>query len=105
MSLSALSGSEDLATVVALAVLAAVAARAVRQVLGSAGGVGAGHQRRRGGLPGRATVARVAARHLPLRDSHGSSFLGLSQFCSVWVLSSASVDHRGSTAASCAWSG
>ena len=43
----------------------------VREVLGTAGGVRAGHQGRRGGLPGRATVARVAARHLPLRDSHG----------------------------------
>ena len=64
------SGSEDLATVGAGAVLAALAARAVRQVLGTAGGVGAGHQGRRDGLPLRATVARVAARHLPLRDSH-----------------------------------
>jgi len=45
----------------------------VREVLGTAGGVRAGRQVGRDGLPGRATVARVAARHLPLRDSH--SFL------------------------------
>ena len=65
-------GSEDLATVGLGAVLAALAARAVRQVLGTAGGVGAGHQGRRDGLPLRTAVARVAARHLPLRDSHCS---------------------------------
>ena len=64
--------SEDLATAGPGAVLAALTARAVRQVLGTAGRVGAGHQRRRDGLPLRATVARVAARHLPLRDSHCS---------------------------------
>src|SRR5918999_1468802 len=64
------SGSEDLTTVGRGAVLAALAARAVRQVLGTAGGVGARHQGRRDGLPLRATVTRVAARHLPLRDSH-----------------------------------
>src|SRR3954468_7157534 len=62
--------SEHLTTVVAGAVLPTVAAGAGRQVLGPAGGVGAGDQRGCGGLPGRATVARVAARHLPLRDSH-----------------------------------
>src|SRR3954451_18177547 len=63
--------SEDLATVGAGAVLAALGAGAVRQVPGTAGRVGARHQRRRDGLPLRATVPRVAARHLPLRNSHG----------------------------------
>ena len=62
--------SEDLATVGASAVLTAGAARAVREVLGTAGGVGAGHQGGGHGLPLRPAVARVAARHLPLRDSH-----------------------------------
>jgi hypothetical protein len=64
--------SEDLATVGASAVLAALPARAVREVLGTARRVGAGDQGGRDSLPGRATVARVAARHLPLRDSHFS---------------------------------
>src|SRR3954454_3073850 len=62
--------SEDLTTVCARTVLAAVGAGAVRQVLGAAGGVGARHQGGGDGLPLRATVTRVAARHLPLRDSH-----------------------------------
>jgi hypothetical protein len=67
-----LRGSEDLATVGAGAVLTALAARAVREVLGTARRVGAGDQGGRDSLPGRATVTRVAARHLPLRDSHCS---------------------------------
>ena len=47
-------------------------------MLGTAGGVGAGHQGRRDGLPLRTPVARVAARHLPLRDCHCSLLVGRS---------------------------
>src|SRR5688572_15751986 len=77
------SGSENLTTLGAGAVLTALAARAVRKVLGTAGGVGAGHQGGRDGLPLRTTVTRVATRHLPLRDSHG---VLLSWSCSVVLL-------------------
>jgi hypothetical protein len=69
---SVLDRSEDLTTVGAGAVLAARTARTVRQVLLTTGGVRADHEARGDGLPGRTTVPGVAARHLPLRDSHCS---------------------------------
>src|ERR1700754_5202251 len=53
------TASDDLAAVDPGAVLTALGAGAVRQVLGAAGRVRAGHQRRRDSLPRRATVARV----------------------------------------------
>ena len=104
------SGSEDLATVGAGAVLAAGAARAVRQVLGTARGVGAGHQGRRDGLPLRTTVARVAARHLPLRDCHCSLLVDRSGGPSVSRPARArsawpGPPTAGRPARSCVWSG
>src|SRR4051812_16516637 len=63
-------GSEDGAAAGARSVLTALRARPVRQVLGSARRVRAGHQRRRERLPLRPAVPGVAARRLPLRDSH-----------------------------------
>ena len=103
--------SEDRPTVGARAVLAALRAGAVRQVLGTAGRVGAGHQRGRDGLPLRATVTRVAARHLPLRDSHCSLLLVPGPARREPVVSVASgasscrAAHRGSTGSSCWCSG
>src|SRR5690349_25156194 len=98
------SDSEDLTTLGPRAVLAALAARTVREVLGTAGGVGTRHQGRRDGLPLRATVARVATRHLPLRDSH-CVLLGRFAQSSWSCRSGARLAHRGSIAASCVWSG
>ena len=104
------------------AVLAALRARTVRQVLGTAGRVGAGHQRRRDGLPLRAAVASVAPRRLPLRDSHcdyssvgprGGQLHRARVVRSCWsrpVLVGScgrALQRRpaGSTASSCRWSG
>ena len=100
--------SEDLATVAAGAVLAALAGRR-----GAAGA----WRRTRGWrrsparerrLPRRTAVARVAARHLPLRDSHESllivGLLGSAGLVSVLWSGSASAAqraHRGSTGSSC----
>src|SRR5690606_32940400 len=65
--------SEDLAAVGAGTVLAAGPARPAREVLGATGRIRAGDQLGPSGLPLRTTVTRGAARHLPLRDSHGST--------------------------------
>jgi hypothetical protein len=64
------SGLEDLTAVGPCAVLTALRAGTVREVLGQAGRVGTRHQRRGDSLPLGTAVAGVAARHLPLRDSH-----------------------------------
>ena len=109
-------GSEDLATVGASAVLAARAARAVREVLRTAGRVGAGHQRGGDSLPLRATVPRVAARHLPLRNSHGLLLVvrragGSGAQSQSWGVvlglccSAVRPAQRGSIGASCVWPG
>ena len=91
------------------------AARAVREVLGAAGGVGAGHEGGRDGLPLRTAVTRVAARHLPLRNSHGCLLYRCwpcgrpGRSCLWWCCGPAaarsSPAQRGSIGASCAWSG
>ncbi len=70
LSVGCTQRSEDLAALAASSVLTALGARVVRLHLGVARGVGAVDDRRRGGLPLRTTVTRVAARHLPLRNGH-----------------------------------
>src|SRR6478672_5095190 len=63
------SDPDDLATPVLPAGGACLMGRLQR----AARTVVAGHQRRHGGLPLRTTRAGIAARHLPLRDSHDRS--------------------------------
>ena len=67
------SALKNLTAVAAGTVLAARRAGGVRQVLRTAGRVGTGHGLHRGRLPLGPTRPRVAAGHLPLRNSHGVS--------------------------------